>query len=99
MIVELNNRLTEKQGDETITDMVTSLYLSAVIGAGYQLMPEDANDFGARVAKLVGNTLNVDADAELAPELEVTADEEEEEETEEEEESEEGDASTDKDEE
>merc|ERR1740138_76793 len=81
MIVELNNRLTEKpEGDESITDMVTSLYLSAVIGAGYQLMPEDANDFGNRVAKLVGSTLNVDPDAELAPELEVTADEEEEEE-------------------
>merc|ERR1711871_1274519 len=54
MIVELNNRLTEKpEGDEAITDMVTSLYLSAVISAGYQLMPEDANDFGNRVAKLV----------------------------------------------
>jgi len=98
MIVELNNRLTEKpEGDETITDMITSLYLSAVIGAGYQLMPEDANDFGTRVAKLVGSTLNVDADAELAPELEVTADEEEEEEAEEEEDAEE-EASTDKDE-
>merc|ERR1719181_1656120 len=72
MIVELNNRLTEKpEGDESITDMVTSLYLSAVIGAGYTLMPEDASDFGARVAKLVGNTLNVEADAELAPELEI----------------------------
>merc|ERR1719230_1772493 len=94
MIVELNNRLTEKpEGDESITDMVTSLYLSAVIGAGYQLMPEDANDFGARVAKLVGSTLNVAADAELAPELEVAADEEEEEEAEEEEESEEAEAS------
>merc|ERR1711975_203608 len=35
MIVELNNRLTEKpEGDEAITDMVTSLYLSAVISAG-----------------------------------------------------------------
>merc|ERR1719269_319923 len=98
MIIELNSRLTEKpEGDEIITDMITSLYLSAVIGAGYQLMPEDANDFGTRVAKLVGSTLQVDADAELAPELEVTADEEEEEEeAEEEEESEE--ASTDKDE-
>merc|ERR1712159_267606 len=94
MIVELNNRLVEKpEGDESITDMVTSLSLSAVIGAGYQLMPEDANDFGNRVAKLVGGTLNVEADAELAPELEIA---EEPEDTEEEEEEEE--ASTDKDE-
>jgi len=96
MIVELNNRLTEKpEGDEAITDMVTSLYLSAVIGAGYQLLPEDANDFSARVAKLVGGTLNVEADAELAPELEIA---EEPEDTEEEEEEEESEASTDKDE-
>merc|ERR1719269_523783 len=44
MIVELNSRIKEKpEGDEQLTDMVTSLYLSAVISAGYQLMPEDAN--------------------------------------------------------
>jgi len=82
MIVELNNRLTEKpEGDSELTDMVVSLYLSAVVSAGYQLMPEDANDFSQRVAKLVGSTLSVEADAELAPELEVAdepdADEEE----------------------
>merc|ERR1719152_145859 len=90
MIVELNSRLTEKpEGDASLTDMVMSLYMSAVVSAGYQLMPEDANDFSARVAKLVGSGLNVDADAELAPELEVAdgpedAEEEEEEESEEE---------------
>merc|ERR1719310_2176714 len=51
MIVELNTRLAEKpEGDEALTDMVMSLYLSAVISAGYQLMPEDAQDFGARVS-------------------------------------------------
>merc|ERR1711939_123507 len=83
MIVELNNRLTEKpEGDAELTDMVMSLYLSAVVSAGYQLMPEDANDFSSRVAKLVGSTLSVDADAELAPELDV-ADEEPEEDQEE----------------
>merc|ERR1740138_1202052 len=38
MIVELNTRLTEKpEGDEGLTDMITSLYMSAVISAGYQL--------------------------------------------------------------
>jgi len=89
MIVELNSRLSEKpEGDEQLTDMVMSLYLSAVVSAGYQLMPEDANDFSSRVAKLVGSTLNVASDAELAPEIEVSADEEEEEEEEEEEPSE-----------
>merc|ERR1719460_951999 len=65
MIVELNTRLTEKpEGDESITDMVMSLYLSAVISAGYQLMPEDAMDFGERVTKLVGGSLDVSHDAE-----------------------------------
>merc|ERR1719487_528737 len=72
MIIELNSRLKEKpEGDEEITDMITSLYMSAVIAAGYQLMPEDANDFGARVAKLVGAGLNVEPGAQLAPELEI----------------------------
>merc|ERR1719399_2605887 len=72
MIVELNTRLTEKpEGDEELTDMVTSLYMSAVLSAGYQLTPDDATDFAARVGKLVGSGLNVAADAELAPELEV----------------------------
>merc|ERR1719502_1076793 len=98
MIVELNSRLTEKpEGDDSITDMVTSLYLSAVIAAGYQLQPEDANDFSQRVAKLVGSGLNVEADAELAPELEV-ADEPDDAEEEEEEQEEEEDAPSDKDE-
>merc|ERR1719487_3062768 len=72
MIVELNQRLKEKpEGDEQITDMVTSLYLSAVISAGYQLMPEDATDFSARVSRMVSSGLSVEANAELAPELEV----------------------------
>merc|ERR1711871_1822326 len=64
MIVELNNRLSEKpEGDDSITDMVTSLYMSAVVSAGYQLTPEDASDFASRVGKLVGSNLNVEADA------------------------------------
>ena len=72
MIVELNTRLAEKpEGDEQITDMITSLYLSAVISAGYQLMPEDARDFGERVSRMVSSGLAVETDAELAPELEV----------------------------
>ena len=85
-----------------------SLYMSAVVSAGYQLMPEDATDFSARVAKvkivrrrepsgshvlhyvgsyllrqLVGSSLNVEADAELAPELEVADEPEDAEEMEE----------------
>jgi len=87
MIVELNSRLTEKpEGDAELKDMVMSLYLSAVVSAGYQLMPEDAQDFGERVGRMVGSTLNVEADAELAPELEVEDDPEDAEEEEEEEE-------------
>jgi heat shock protein beta len=90
MIVELNQRLAEKpEGDEELTDSVMSLYLSAVVSAGYQLMPEDAQDFAARVGKLVSSTLDVAADAELAPELEVADEPEDAEEEEEEEESEE----------
>jgi len=88
MIIELNTRLQAKpEGDEQLKDMVMSLYLSAVVSAGYQLMPEDAQDFGERVGRMVGSTLDVDSAAELAPELVVeeeddaeAAEEEEEEE-------------------
>eukprot|EP00966_Prymnesium_polylepis_P314945 7277340-Prymnesium_polylepis.1 len=62
-----------------------SLYLSAVVAAGYQLMPEDAQDFGERVGRMVTSSLNIAPDAELAPELEVAADEDTEEEAGEEE--------------
>merc|ERR1711967_174372 len=45
MIIELNSRIKESNADETTKDMIKSLYLSAVVAAGYQLMPEDAQDF------------------------------------------------------
>merc|ERR1719443_1892740 len=97
MIVELNQRLEAKpEGDEQITDMLLALYLSAVVSAGYQLMPEDAMDFSERVGRMVSSGLDVASDAPLAPELEV-ADEPEDVEEEEEEEGEE-EESTEKDE-
>merc|ERR1719172_612738 len=74
MIIELNSRIKDNAADDTTKDMVISLYLSGVIGAGYQLTPDDAQDFSERVGRMVTASLGVDADAELAPELEVTAD-------------------------
>merc|ERR1719482_1137935 len=86
MIVELNTRLTQKpEGDDDLTDMIMSLYLSAVISAGYQLMPEDAMDFGERVSRMVSSGLKIEEGAELAPELEVEDEQEDAEEEEEEE--------------
>merc|ERR1719160_2260291 len=79
MIVELNNRIKDGAADESTKDMVMSLYLSAVVSAGYQLTPEDAQDFSSRIGRIVSSGLGIDLDAELAPELEV-ADEVEEEE-------------------
>merc|ERR1712086_582457 len=73
MITELNARIKDGAADDSTKDMVISLYLSGVIGAGYQLTPEDAMDFSERVSRMVTNSLGVDADAELAPELEVAA--------------------------
>merc|ERR1719224_395959 len=96
MIIELNSRLKEKtDGDADLKDQVMSLYLSAVVSAGYQLGPEDAQDFGERVSRMVTSALGVEADAELAPELEVA---DEPEDTEEDEEDEVEEESTDKDE-
>merc|ERR1712087_243272 len=74
MVIELNSRIKDGKADDSTKDMVTSLYLSAVVGAGYQLMPEDAQDFSERVSRMVTAGLGVEADAELAPELEVAAD-------------------------
>merc|ERR1711912_128085 len=79
MIVELNSRIKEAKADETTKDMVMSLYLSAVVAAGYQLMPEDAQDFSERVSRMVTAGLGDEPDAELAPELEVAEDSEDEE--------------------
>jgi len=101
MIVELNSRLQSKpEGDEQLTDMVMSLYLSAVVSAGYQLMPDDAQDFAERVGRMVGSGLEVAADAELAPELEIAdePDDGDSEEAEDEEADEDGDAAANKDE-
>merc|ERR1719453_156615 len=88
MIIELNNKLKEEtDGNANLKDQVMSLYLSAVVSAGYQLGPDDAQDFSDRVSRMVTSALGVEADAELAPELEVADEpedtEEEEEETEE----------------
>merc|ERR1719335_507839 len=71
MIVELNNRVKDSTADDATKDMVISLYLSGVIGAGYQLTPEDAMDFSERVGRMVTSSLGVADDAELAPELEI----------------------------
>merc|ERR1719287_285712 len=76
MIVELNTRVKDGKADDSTKDMVMSLYLSAVVSAGYQLMPEDAQDFGERVGRMVTASLGVEADAELAPELEIAEEEE-----------------------
>merc|ERR1719174_512144 len=71
MIVELNSRVKDNAADEQTKDMVISLYLSGVIGAGYQLTPDDAQDFSERVGRMVTASLGVADDAELAPELEI----------------------------
>merc|ERR1712196_347257 len=97
MIVELNARVKDGKADDDVKDMVTSLYLSGVISAGYTLSPDDAADFSERVGRMVTNSLGVEKDAELAPELEIE-DEPEEEEKEEEEEEKEEEESKDKDE-
>mmetsp|Transcript_36507 Transcript_36507/g.108672 ORF Transcript_36507/g.108672 Transcript_36507/m.108672 type:complete len:798 (+) Transcript_36507:35-2428(+) len=100
MIVELNSKIKDGSADEATKDSVLSLYLSAVVAAGYQLTPEDAVDFSTRVASIVSSSIGVAVDAPLEPEIEVQDDVVEEEEGEEEEEAEDMDAeeSTDKDE-
>merc|ERR1712087_803029 len=98
MIVELNNKVKEGTADETTADSLMSLYLSAVVSAGYQLTPEDATDFSTRIGRVVSSTLNVAIDAEIAPELEIPDEEEVEEEEEEAEEESSDDAPADKDE-
>merc|ERR1719223_1268282 len=88
MIIELNSKVKDSATDDNTKDSIISLYLSGVIAAGYQLTPEDAQDFGERVSRMVTSSLGVAPDAELAPELEIADEEEEEEEVEEQEEEE-----------
>merc|ERR1712051_441103 len=76
MIVELNNKVKDGNADETTADSLMSLYLSAVVSAGYQLTPEDAQDFSSRISRVVSTTLSVPLDAELAPEIEIPDEEE-----------------------
>jgi len=87
MIIELNNKIKAGNANEATEDSVMSLYLSAVVGAGYPLTPEDAMDFSSRVGRIVSQNIGVPMDAELAPELEVPEDvvEDDDEEVEEEE--------------
>merc|ERR1712178_421344 len=40
MVIELNTRIKDGKADDSTKDMVHSLYLSAVVAAGYQLMPD-----------------------------------------------------------
>merc|ERR1719379_1208211 len=56
MIVELNSKIKDGSADEATKDSVLSLYLSAVVAAGYQLTPEDAVDFSTRVASIVSSS-------------------------------------------
>jgi len=86
MIIELNKKIEAGSADDTTMDMVISLYLSAVVSAGYQLTPEDAQDFSGRIGRMVSAGIGVELDAELAPEREIAGEEEVEEEEEEEEE-------------
>merc|ERR1719324_1395647 len=74
MIVELNSKIKDGSADEATKDSVLSLYLSAVVAAGYQLTPEDAVDFSTRVASIVSSSIGVAVDAPLEPEIEVQDD-------------------------
>merc|ERR1711871_247496 len=42
MMVELNNKVKDNADEDSVKDVIKSMYLSAVVAAGYQLMPEDA---------------------------------------------------------
>lgn len=82
LIIELNRRVTEDSDDAQALDMLTSLYMSSVLQAGYQLAPEDVSEFAQRVTNVVTSGLGVDPNAELAPEVEVPDEPEEQEEEE-----------------
>jgi HSP90 family molecular chaperone len=98
IIVELNKRVKENESDESVQDMVMSLYMTALLSSGYSLTPEDATEFSERMTRVVTKGLDVPADAELAPEIEVPDEPEEEAEDDDEEEGDEEEAEEPKDE-
>merc|ERR1712146_263479 len=65
MIIELNSRIKDSKEDESVQDMVMSLYMTALLSSGYSLTPEDATEFSERVSRMVIAGLGIEADAEL----------------------------------
>merc|ERR550537_117773 len=86
VILEINSRIKDGADDDSLKDMVSSLYMTAVMQAGYQLSNEDIVDFAARMGRMVTKGLDVDPNAPLADEPEVPEEEPEEEDEDEEEE-------------
>lgn len=84
LIVSLNEKVQGEQEDTSAADMLTSLYMASVLQAGYQLTPEESNDFAVRMTAVMANGLGIAADAPLLPEDEVPEEAAEEEEVEEE---------------
>jgi hypothetical protein len=73
-LANLRAQIKAGGADVAIEDSIMSLYLSAVVGAGYPLSSEDAMDFSTRVGRIVSQSIGVPLDAALAPELEVLHD-------------------------
>merc|ERR1719421_1227997 len=83
VLIELNKRVGETPDDSSLKDMVNSLYMSALLQAGYQTTPEEATFFSDAMSRVITKGLDVEADAPIADEIEVPEEEEEEPEEEE----------------
>jgi HSP90 family molecular chaperone len=93
LIIELNKRVSDTPDDESLKDMVNSMYMSSLLQAGYQTTPEEASFFSDAMSRVIGKGLDVAQDAPIADEIEVPEEEEEEAEEEEAEEAEEEESS------
>lgn len=83
LIHALNEKVRADSTDSGAADMLTSLYMASVLQAGYQLSPEETNDFAARMTAVMASGLGIAPDAALLPEAELPEEVAEEEEADE----------------
>merc|ERR1712167_512611 len=75
VVVELNKRVADTPDDEALKDMVNSLYMSALLQAGYQTTPDEASFFSDAMGRVISKGLDVAQDAPIADEIEVQEEE------------------------
>merc|ERR1712178_245510 len=71
MMVELNNKIKDNTDDDSVKDVIKSMYMTAVLESGYSLEPADVADFAGIMNRMVLSNMDLDPNAPLEEEIEV----------------------------